>query len=215
MSGNEAIRRDRMVRQLSERGIASHRVLRAMNEIPRERFVEEALSGKAYSDVSLPIGETQTISQPWIVARMSELLEPDGHGKVLEIGSGSGYQAAVLSQLFELVYSVERSPELSRRARETVRRLEIENVHFKIFDGSYGWSEFGPYRAVLVTAAVPEIPAPLIEQLDVGGKLVLPLTEPDGGQILTRIVKGPHGVVREHHGPCRFVPLVGRYGVAG
>ncbi len=186
-----------------------------MNEIPRERFVEEALSGKAYSDVSLPIGETQTISQPWIVARMSELLEPDGNGKVLEIGSGSGYQAAVLSQLFELVYSVERSPELSRRARETVRGLKIQNVHFKIFDGSYGWSEFEPYRAVLVTAAVPEIPAPLIEQLDVGGKLVLPLTEPGGGQILTRIVKREHGVVREQYDPCRFVPLVGRYGVAG
>ncbi len=212
MTGNEAIRRDRMVRQLSERGIVSRRVLKAMNGIPRERFVEEALSGKAYSDVSLPIGETQTISQPWIVARMSELLEPDGHGKVLEIGSGSGYQAAVLSRLFELVYSVERSPELSRRARETVRGLQIQNVHFKIFDGSYGWSEFAPYRAVLVTAAVPEIPDPLIEQLDVGGKLVLPLTVPGGGQILTRVVKRAHGVVREQHDPCRFVPLVGRYG---
>ena len=215
MTGNETIRRDRMVRQLSERGIVSGAVLRAMNEIPRESFVEEALRGKAYSDVSLPIGETQTISQPWIVARMSELLKPDGGGKVLEIGSGSGYQAAVLSRLFELVYSVERSPELSRRARETVRGLEIQNVHFKIFDGSYGWSEFAPYRAVLVTAAVPEIPAPLIEQLDIGGQLVLPLTEPSGGQILTRVVKRPHGVVREQYGPCRFVSLVGRYGVAG
>ncbi len=121
--------------------------------------------------------------------------------------------AAVLSRLFELVYSVERSPELSRRARETVRELSIQNIHFKIFDGSYGWSEFAPYRAVLVTAAVPEIPEPLVEQLDVGGKLVLPLTGPDGGQVLTRVVKRPHGVVRESYGACKFVPLVGRFGV--
>jgi len=212
MTGNQNIRRDRMVRELSERGIASNAVLRAMAEIPRERFVEEALSGKAYSDVSLPIGETQTISQPWIVARMSELLESDGRGKVLEIGSGSGYQAAVLSRLYELVYSVERSPELSRRARETVRDLGIQNVHFKIFDGSYGWSQFAPYRAVLVTAAAPEIPGPLIEQLESGGKLVLPLTGPDGGQILTRAIKHPDRIVTESHGPCRFVPLVGKYG---
>jgi protein-L-isoaspartate(D-aspartate) O-methyltransferase len=212
VTGNEKIRRDRMVRQLSERGIVARGVLEAMNEVPRERFVEEALRGKAYSDVSLPIGETQTISQPWIVARMSELLEPDGRGKVLEIGSGSGYHAAVLSRLFELVYSVERLPELSRRARETVRDLRIQNIHFKIFDGSYGWSEFAPYRAIVVTAAAPEIPDPLIEQLDVGGKLVLPLTGPNGGQTLTRVVKRAHGVVQEQHGPCRFVPLVGRFG---
>ncbi len=212
MTGHEQIRRDRMVRQLGERGIVSRRVLAAMNAIPRELFVEEALRGKAYSDVSLPIGETQTISQPWIVARMSELLEPDGSGKVLEIGSGSGYHAAVLSQLFELVYSVERRPELSRRARETVRELRLHNIHFKIFDGSYGWSEFAPYRAVLVTAAVPEIPEPLLEQLEPGGRLVLPLTAADGGQILTRVVKRSEGVVQEQHGPCRFVPLVGRFG---
>jgi protein-L-isoaspartate(D-aspartate) O-methyltransferase len=212
VTGNEKIRRDRMVRQLSERGIVARGVLGAMNEVPRERFVEEALRGKAYSDVSLPIGETQTISQPWIVARMSELLEPDGRGKVLEIGSGSGYHAAVLSRLFELVYSVERLPELSRRARETVRDLRIQNIHFKIFDGSYGWSEFAPYRAIVVTAAAPEIPDPLIEQLDVGGKLVLPLTGPNGDQVLTRVVKRPHGVVQEQYGPCRFVPLVGRFG---
>jgi protein-L-isoaspartate(D-aspartate) O-methyltransferase len=212
VTGNEKIRRDRMVRQLTEQGIVSREVLGAMGKIPRELFVEEALRGKAYSDVSLPIGDKQTISQPWIVARMNELLEPDGRGKVLEIGSGSGYHAAVLSQLFELVYSVERLPELSRRARERVRDVKIQNIHFKIFDGSYGWSEFAPYRAVVVTAAVPEIPVPLIEQLDVGGKLVLPLTGPDGGQILTRIVKRAQGVVQEQYGPCRFVPLVGRFG---
>ena len=212
MRDNEKIRRERMVRQLAEQGIVASGVLGAMNDIPREVFVDEALRGKAYSDVSLPIGETQTISQPWIVARMCELLEPDGRGKVLEIGSGSGYHAAVLSQLFELVYSVERRPELSRRARERVRDLSLQNIHFKIFDGSYGWSEFAPYQGVVVTAAVPEIPEPLVEQLDVGGKLVLPLTVPAGGQILTRVVKRPHDVVQEQYGPCRFVPLVGRFG---
>jgi protein-L-isoaspartate(D-aspartate) O-methyltransferase len=215
MTGNETIRRDRMIKELAARGIVSQVVLRAMKEIPREQFVEEALRGKAYSDVSLPIGETQTISQPWIVARMSELLEPDGHGKVLEIGSGSGYQAGVLSRLFELVYSVERSADLSRRARATVRELRIQNVHFKIFDGSYGWSEFAPYSGVLVTAAAPTIPTPLIEQLEVGGRLVLPLGGADGGQILTRVIKHANGISTEQHGPCRFVPLVGRYGVPG
>ena len=155
MAAGTKIRREQMVRQIVERGIKHRAVLEAMRAVAREAFVDEALHGKAYSDVSLPIGEKQTISQPYIVARMSELLAPDGGGKVLEIGSGSGYQAAVLSRLFEIVYSVERSTGLSRRARERVRSMNIENVHFKIFDGSYGWSEFAPYRAILVTASVP------------------------------------------------------------
>ena len=157
------IRRARMVRDLATRGIADRRVLDALAEIPREPFVEEALRSKAYGDVALPIGEKQTISQPFVVARMCELTEPDGTGRVLEIGSGSGYHAAVLSRLFEQVYSVERIATFSKRARETVRALRIENVHFKIFDGSYGWSEFAPYRAIVVTAAAPEVPAPLLE----------------------------------------------------
>ena len=215
MAGHEAIGRDRMVRQLGERGIRSQHVLRAMSEIAREKFVEEALAGKAYADSALPIGETQTISQPWIVARMCELTQPDGKGKVLEIGSGSGYHAAVLSRLFELVYTVERRQELSRRARETVRGLGIQNVHFKIFDGSYGWSEFAPYRAVIVTAAAPEVPSPLLEQLEPNGILVIPLTVPGGDQMLTRVINKPDGPVMEQHGACRFVPLVGRYGESG
>lgn len=212
------IRRTRMVRDLEGRGIANRRVLDAMAAIPREAFVEEALRSKAYTDAALPIGEKQTISQPWIVARMCELTEPDGTGRVLEIGSGSGYHAAVLGRLFEQVYSVERIPAFSNRARAAVRALGIENVHFKIFDGSYGWSEFAPYRAVVVTAAAPEIPAPLVEQLDEGGRLVLPVpaapaSEPeDGEQILVRLTKTPKGLTREEHGACRFVPLVGRYG---
>lgn len=211
------IRRARMVRELEARGIVDRRVLDALAKIPREPFVEEALRSKVYGDSPLPIGEKQTISQPWIVARMCELAGPDGTGRVLEIGSGSGYHAAVLSRLFEQVYSVERIPAFSKRARETVRALGIENVHFKIFDGGYGWSEFAPYRAIVVTAAAPEVPAPLVEQLEEGGRLVLPIAakgpgDAEADQVLVRVVRAAGGVVREDHGPCRFVPLVGKFG---
>jgi len=213
----EPLRRRRMVRELEERGIRHPRVLEAMGAIARTAFVDEALQGKAYEDAALPIGEAQTISQPWIVARMSELLDPDGTGRVLEIGTGSGYHAAVLSRLFEQVYSVERHLGLSRRARERIRDLGIENVHFKVFDGGYGWSEFAPYPAIVVTASAPDVPAPLVEQLEVGGRLVIPVvraggpSEPDD-QVLVRVVRGARGVAREEHGPCRFVPLVGKFG---
>jgi protein-L-isoaspartate(D-aspartate) O-methyltransferase len=180
--------------------------------------VDEALRLKAYADVALPIGEKQTISQPWIVARMTELLDPDGTGRVLEIGSGSGYQAAVLSRLHEQVYSVERMPELSRRALRTIRSLGIENVHFKIFDGTYGWGEFAPYRGIVVTAGAPSIPRPLIEQLADGGRMVVPIGDPevgpDGDQMLVRVIKRRGRILRENHGPCRFVPLVGKFGWA-
>jgi protein-L-isoaspartate(D-aspartate) O-methyltransferase len=212
------IRRARMVRELAARGIADRRVLDALATIPREPFVEEALRAKAYGDAALPIGEKQTISQPYIVARMCELTEPDGTGRVLEIGSGSGYHAAVLSRLFAQVYSVERLATFSKRAQKTVRSLHIENVHFKIFDGSYGWSEFAPFRAIVVTAAAPDVPAPLLEQLEEGGRLVLPIGAKGGtgsdsaDQTLMRIVKDASGVRREAHGPCRFVPLVGKFG---
>jgi protein-L-isoaspartate(D-aspartate) O-methyltransferase len=210
-----------MVRELAARGIANPRVLDALSAIPRERFVEEALRAKAYDEAALPIGDKQTISQPFIVARMCELTDPDGTGRVLEIGSGSGYHAAVLSRLFEHVYSVERIAAFSKRARETVRALGIETVHFKIFDGSYGWSEFAPYRAIVVTAAAPEVPAPLLEQLEVGGRLVLPIAIKGSGggegadQTLIRVVKEATGIRREEHGPCRFVPLLGKFGWTG
>jgi len=201
-----------MIADLRARGIADKTVLAAMAEIPRERFVDEALRGKAYSDAALPIGEKQTISQPWIVARMAELLEPDGTGRALEIGTGSGYHAAILAKVFELVYSVERIPAFSRRAREAVRSLGIENVHFKIFDGSYGWSEFAPFRAIFVTAAAPEIPKPLLEQLEEGGRLVIPLGGDDEEQRLVRVVRRGETFDREDFGACRFVPLVGKFG---
>jgi protein-L-isoaspartate(D-aspartate) O-methyltransferase len=213
----EPLRRRRMVRELEERGIRLPRVLEAMSAIARTAFVDEALQGKAYEDSALPIGEAQTISQPWIVARMSELLEPDGSGRVLEIGTGSGYHAAVLSRLFEQVYSVERNLGLSRRARERIRELGIENVHFKVFDGSYGWSEFAPYRAIVVTAAAPEVPSPLAEQLEVGGRLVVRVVRAGGppgsdDQVLVRVVRTTGGLTRDEHGPCKFVPLVGKFG---
>ena len=211
------IRRARMARDLEARGIKDRRVLDAMAQIPREPFVEEALRSKAYGDAPLPIGEKQTISQPWIVARMCELLASDGTGRVLEIGSGSGYHAAVLGRLFEQVYSVERIEVLSRRARASVRALAIENVHFKIFDGSYGWSEFAPYRAIVVTAAAIDVPSPLLDQLEEGGRLVLPIATSSEkadleDQKLVRVVRTGSGVRREDHGPCRFVPLVGKFG---
>lgn len=206
-----------MAEDLRRRGIRHERLLEAIEEIPRERFVDEALRDQAYADCSLPIGEKQTISQPWIVARMSEALEPDGTGRVLEIGTGSGYHAAVLSRLFQQVYSVERIPALSRRALVVVRALGIENVHFKIFDGTYGWGEFAPYRGIVVTAAAPEVPPPLLEQLEDGGRMVLPLLREAGPgaaseQALTRIVRRGERFERETLESCRFVPLVGRYG---
>jgi protein-L-isoaspartate(D-aspartate) O-methyltransferase len=202
-----------LVRDLAARGIRPGPVLEAMRLVPREAFLPEALRADAYADASLPIGEDQTISQPWIVARMTELLEPDGTGRVLEIGTGSGYQAAILAHVFEQVYTVERSPLLSRRARAAVRSVGIENVHFKIFDGGYGWSEFAPYRAAVVTAAVPQVPAPVLEQVADGGCLVLPLAAGGGvPHVLTRLEKRGAEVVRSEHGPCRFVPLLGKYG---
>jgi protein-L-isoaspartate(D-aspartate) O-methyltransferase len=213
----DPIRRKRLVAELAERGISDRRVLDGIGDIPRSVFVDEALHGAAYNDTSLPIGGKQTISQPGIVARMNELLEPDGTGRVLEIGTGSGYHAAVLSRMFEQVYTVERILAFSRKAQSRIRELGIENVHFKVFDGSYGWSEFAPYRAIVVTAAAPDVPSPLVEQLEVGGRLVLPVVKgggrpDDDEQVLVRIVRTEDGIAREEFGRCKFVPLLGKYG---
>lgn len=209
----QRILRERMVaRHLQPNGIDSPQVLAAMRSIPRERFVEEALAAKAYGDHALPIGHGQTLSQPWVVARLAQLLALTGGETILEIGTGSGYQAAVLSRLAGRVFTVERIPELSERARRTLRSLEIENVHFKVFDGTYGWSEFAPYGGILVTAACPEVPAPLLEQLAPDARLVLPLGQ-RGAQVLRRVTRNPAGgYTHEDHEPVSFVPLLGRYG---
>jgi protein-L-isoaspartate(D-aspartate) O-methyltransferase len=210
---DQRIRRERMVARLIEgRGVDDPRVLAAMKEIPRHRFVEEALADKAYGDHALPIGRGQTISQPIIVARMAQILELQPGNAVLEIGTGSGYQAAVLSRLAHRVYTVERIAEFSHQARTTIRALGIENVHFKAFDGTYGWSEFGPYDAILVTAATPQVPEPLREQLREGGRLVVPVGEPDRQVLRLLRRKSASHFIEEDHGPVAFVPLVGRYG---
>ena len=209
----DRIRRERMVARLREgRGIRDERVLEAMRIVPRHRFVPDALQGKAYGDHALPIGLGQTISQPWIVARLAELVQLQPEDAVLEIGSGSGYQAAVLSRLCARVFTVERISELSESARRAVRAIGIENIHFKVFDGTYGWSEFAPYAAVVVTAACPEVPAPLLEQLAPGGRLVLPVGDVRR-QTLRVISRDASGALAmAEAGPAVFVPLVGRYG---
>jgi protein-L-isoaspartate(D-aspartate) O-methyltransferase len=206
-----SIAREKMIEKLAGRGVRDARVLEAMRAVPRHCFVPEAFGAKAYSDHALPIGEKQTISQPFVVARMSELLEVGGDDRVLEIGTGSGYQAAVLSRLARHVYSVERIPALARRAQQTISDLGIVNVSVKVFDGTYGWGEWAPYPAIAVTAACDQAPPPLLEQLAIGGRLVLPLGE-GMEQVLVRIIRTESGFEPEEHEVVSFVPLIGRYG---
>jgi protein-L-isoaspartate(D-aspartate) O-methyltransferase len=197
--------------QLIARGIKDPRVISAMKKVPRHLFVEEALQSQAYSDHPLPIGEKQTISQPYMVALMTEALQLKGKEKVLEIGSGSGYQTAVLAELAEKVFSVERIRSLAIRARNLLFSLGYFNFEIKIFDGTYGWEEMGPYDAILVTAGAPDIPQPLIDQLAVGGRLVIPVGDASV-QDLFRVTKTEEGTKKEDLGGCRFVKLIGKYG---
>ncbi len=195
--------------------IRDGRVLRAMLDVPRHLFVPEALQGRAYGDHALPIAANQTISQPFIVARMTELLEIDDRSRVLEIGAGSGYQTAVLARLAGQVYAIERIAELAREAQARIRALGIFNATVKCFDGTLGWSAHAPYDAILVAAGSPEVPGPLTAQLGVGGRLVLPVGATRESQQLVRVVRTEEGFETEEHGPCAFVPLIGRYGWAG
>jgi protein-L-isoaspartate(D-aspartate) O-methyltransferase len=200
-----------MVDLLRTRGIKDVRVLKAMSDIPRHLFVPEALAGKAYGDHALPIGDMQTISQPYMVARMTELLEVDKDSTVLEIGAGSGYQTAVLSEVAGRVFAIERISELARNAQRNIRKLGCYNATVKWFDGTIGWSEHAPYDGILVAAGSPEVPDPLISQLCIGGRLVIPIGDAEQ-QVLVRIIRTETGVVRENHGLCQFVKLIGRHG---
>jgi protein-L-isoaspartate(D-aspartate) O-methyltransferase len=202
-----------MVKRLREHyRIGDRRVLDAMLTLPRHYFVPEALQGRAYGDHALPIAANQTISQPYIVARMSELLELDDRSRVLEIGAGSGYQTAVLAKLAAQVYSIERIAELAREAQARIRGLGIYNATVKCFDGTLGWSAHAPYDGILVAAGGPDVPEPLLAQLQLGGRLVIPIGETRESQRLIRVIKTEQGYEREDQGACAFVPLIGHYG---
>jgi len=210
-----AERRQRMVREhIAARGVRDERVLAAMAEVPRHLFVREHLRRKAYGDHALPIEEGQTISQPYVVARMTELLEVERHHKVLEIGTGSGYQTAILARLARWVYSLERVPELAKTAIARLRSFGVDNVKIVIFDGSMGWSEAAPFDRILVTAGAPAVPETLLGQLGPEGRLLIP----EGDRSAQRLVlyrKTGSGVVREAGETVAFVPLVGRFGWDG
>lgn len=212
MDGYE-IPRLKMVERLRDHyQIADPRVLAAMNTIPRHHFVPDALRSQAYKDNALPIAAGQTISQPFIVARMTELLELKGKERVLEIGAGSGYQSAVLASLVRKVYAVERIEVLAKTALENLRSIGINNVSIRNGDGTNGWPVYAPFDAVLVAAGGPELPAPLIDQLEIGGRLVIPVGENPKNQDLVRVIRTATGIETENCGPCAFVPLIGEHG---
>jgi protein-L-isoaspartate(D-aspartate) O-methyltransferase len=195
-----------VVEQIESRGVGDPRVLAAMRSVPRHAFVPPELAADAYEDYPLPIGFGQTISQPYIVAYMSEALQLEPHHKVLEIGTGSGYQAAVLAALVREVYSVEIVPQLAERARQTLEAAGIRNVHVLTGDGYRGWAEHAPYDRIMVTAAPPQLPQALVEQLAIGGRLIAPVGDVE--QWIRIVTKLPDRILEETTIPVRFVPLV-------
>lgn len=200
--------RDRLVKRLREHGIRSTTVLERIRNVPRHLFVDEALASRAYEDTALPIGHGQTISQPYVVAKMTEALLQDFQpGKVLEIGTGCGYQTAVLAPLGKEIYTVERIPELLRKTKQRLRQLDIYNVRFRLGDGWEGWPKYAPYDGILVAAAAPELPERLLEQLAPGGRLVMPLGPP-GSQKLVVVVRLDDHYEQLNLGGVSFVPLV-------
>ncbi len=207
--------RDLMVdTQLIPRGIKDKRVLEAMRKVPRHLFVPESIRHDAYEDMALPIGDGQTISQPYMVASMTELLELKGDEKVLEIGTGSGYQAAVLSELSKEVYTIERIPSLAEKAKKILRDLGYNNVYVIVGDGTKGYEEKSPFDRIIITAAAPVIPQPLKDQLKDDGIIVAPVGE-RFSQILIRLKRQKGAFIEEYHFPCVFVPLIGEYGWKG
>lgn len=198
--------RMRLVSRLQEAGIESARVLEVIGQVPRHIFLDEALSHRAYEDTSLPIGHGQTLSQPYIVARMTELLLAHEPEHVLELGTGSGYQTAVLSRLFPKIYSVERIRPLQERARERLRKLDIRNVMLKHADGGMGWPDRGPFDGIIVTAAPSDVPGELLDQLADGGVLIAPVGEEK--QVLVEVIRRGDSFERRELEPVNFVPLL-------
>ena len=212
MDGYE-IPRGRMADKLRDHyKIQDERVLDAMNRLPRHLFVPEALKAQAYKDNALPIASSQTISQPFIVARMTELLGLGGEEKVLEIGAGSGYQTAVLASLARKIFAIERIPNLANEAEIKLKHMGFRNFSIKTADGTEGWATYAPFDAILVAAGGPVIPDPLIDQLKMGGRMVIPIGEDTKTQELVRVTKKEGGYMRENFGPCAFVPLIGAHG---
>ncbi len=207
----DALRKRMVDEQLIPRGIKSQRVLDAFSKVERHKFIPPELRVNAYGDFPVSIGEGQTISQPYIVALMTECLDLTGQEKILEIGTGSGYQAAILAELSQEVYSIERFEILAKRAEAVLKELGYTNIKIKIGDGTLGWLEEAPFDKIIITAATPRIPLPLSEQLKVDGKLILPLGE-SFSQVLTLAVKREDKLSCEQICGCVFVPLVGKYG---
>jgi len=206
------IAREKMVEtQIKARGVKDTRVLKAMLKVPRHLFVEEALRDQAYGDFPLPIGEGQTISQPYIVAIMTEALELKGNERVLEVGTGSGYQTAILAELALWIYTIEKYFSLLERAKNILIKLGYKNISFKLGDGSLGWKEVAPFDAIIVTAAAPKIPQPLIDQLLEGGRIVIPVGD-EYSQVLVKGIKRDGKLHTQTLEPVRFVKLVGAYG---
>ncbi|WP_022855793.1 protein-L-isoaspartate(D-aspartate) O-methyltransferase [Thermodesulfobacterium thermophilum] len=206
------ISREKMVNfQIVARGIKDDKVIQAMLKVPRHLFVEEALRDQAYGDFPLPIGKGQTISQPYIVALMTEALELKGKERVLEVGTGSGYQTAILAEIALWVYTIERDPDLSEKAKKVLLSLGYKNISLKIGDGSLGWPEAAPFDAIIVTAASPQIPQPLVDQLAEGGRIVIPVGD-EFSQVLVKGIKKDGILKTQTLEPVRFVKLVGAYG---
>jgi protein-L-isoaspartate(D-aspartate) O-methyltransferase len=203
--------RARLVETLQRKGIRDLAVLRAIRMVPRHLFVPESVRHRAYDDAALPIGSGQTISQPYVQAKYLELIGLTGQEKVLEIGTGSGYQTALLSLVASMVFSVERVSGLAQSARVALSAAGIRNVTVLVGDGTLGWRPFAPYDAILVSAASPEVPAPLVDQLAPGGRMVIPLGD-RASQVLTLVERRPDGVRTSTIADVRFVPLVGEFG---
>lgn len=200
--------------QIRARGVSDQRVLRAMEKVPRHLFVDEGLVDQAYNDNPLPIGQQQTISQPYIVALMSEAMELTGRERVLEVGTGSGYQTAVLAELAERVFSIDRIAALANGARRILEAMDYFNVAIRVGDGTFGWREESPFDAIMVTAGAPRVPRLLIEQLTVGGRMVIPVGNRSSQSLLklTRLSNDPEELKQEDLGGCRFVDLIGEHG---